>query len=88
MSARESWDPPGSRREAQVRGHGRDTYEIHVLVITCCGQEITCDRWTNTCDRCWTDYGSNGFALAPRSQWGAETGESLADIFGPGGDDD
>ncbi len=34
-----------------------------------------------TCDRCGADYNSSGQMLADRSQWGEETGESLADIL-------
>lgn len=83
MSRREAWDPPNARREAQTRGSGRDTFEVDIVVVRCCGTDVPCDRWTNTCDRCGTDYGTSGWPLAPRSQWGAETGESLADILGP-----
>lgn len=51
---------------------------------------IRCDRcrstiwltgFTNTCDRCGADYNQSGQLLAPRSQWGEETGESVADIL-------
>ncbi len=34
----------------------------------------------NTCD-CGRDYNAFGQILAPRSQWGEETGESLSDIL-------
>lgn len=47
----------------------------------CCGQKVYLDRFTNTCDNCGTDYNSAGQELAPREQWGEETGESLADIL-------
>ena len=33
------------------------------------------------CDRCGAEYNSGGQLLAPRSQWGEETGESAADYF-------
>lgn len=58
----------------------------HPAVIACdrCDQEVVLDSsWLNTC-RCGSDYDGNGSLLAPRSQWGEETGESLADILGPG----
>ena len=42
------------------------------------------DCMTNTCTRCGADYNGNGSQLAPREQWGEETGESYADIEGPG----
>lgn len=33
-----------------------------------------------SCDRCGREYNSGGQDLAPRSQWGEETGEHPADI--------
>jgi hypothetical protein len=35
---------------------------------------------TNTCE-CGRDYNWGGQLLAPRSQWGEETGETAADIL-------
>jgi hypothetical protein len=46
-----------------------------------CGAEVVLDGFTNTCDGCGADYNSAGQRLAPRSQWGEETGESLGDIL-------
>lgn len=46
-----------------------------------CGCEIELERFTNTCDGCQADYSSSGELLAPREQWGEETGESVADIL-------
>ncbi len=52
-------------------------------LITCaCGREVYCDGFTTTCD-CGADYNWNGQRLAPRSQWGEETGESYSDIVSP-----
>jgi hypothetical protein len=45
-----------------------------------CGREVTLDGFTCSCD-CGRDYNSAGQRLAPRSQWGEETGESLGDIL-------
>ena len=45
-----------------------------------CGREVELYGFTNTCD-CGADYNSSGQLLAPRDQWGEETGESLADIL-------
>lgn len=45
-----------------------------------CGDRIVLDGFTNTCT-CGRDYNSAGQELAPRSQWGCETGESLSDIL-------
>ena len=54
-----------------------------------CGRYVAIDpgAFTSSCD-CGTDYNWNGTLLAPRSQWGEETGESLADIMMPMSDDD
>lgn len=49
-----------------------------------CGRRVELDGFTNTCGGCETDYDSNGQQLAPRSQWGEETGETAADILGGG----
>lgn len=46
-----------------------------------CGETLECEAFTNTCEKCGTDYNWSGQALAPRSQWGEETGESLSDIM-------
>lgn len=46
-----------------------------------CGRHVSLSGFTNTCD-CGADYNSAGQLLADRSQWGEETGESLADILG------
>ena len=50
-------------------------------VILCCGHELLCMGFTNTCGSCGADYNMSGQELAPRSQWGEETGESVADIL-------
>lgn len=50
-------------------------------VVTCsCGRTVTCSSFTNTCD-CGADYNMSGSRLAPREQWGEETGETAADIL-------
>jgi hypothetical protein len=45
-----------------------------------CGAHVTLSGFTNTC-RCGADYNMSGQELADRSQWGEETGESVADIL-------
>ena len=45
-----------------------------------CGESVYLDGFTNTCDKCDADYNSSGQRLAPRCQWGEETGEHWADI--------
>ena len=51
-----------------------------------CGEEIVCSGFTNACD-CGADYNMSGTLLADRSQWGAETGESVSDILAADGPD-
>ena len=46
-----------------------------------CGAEVVLEDFTNTCDKCGADYNRSGQLLAPREQWGEETGESLSDIL-------
>lgn len=52
-----------------------------------CGREVllTDSRGGNDC-RCGRIYNSFGQELAPRSQWGEETGETYSDIIRPLGD--
>jgi len=57
-------------------------------IVNCCGIEIECSEFTNTCSVCGADYNWNGTRLAPREQWGEETGESIADIMRPMSDED
>lgn len=45
-----------------------------------CGAELECPNFTNTCE-CGADYNSAGQRLAPREQWGEETGETFQDIM-------
>ena len=49
--------------------------------VKCCGEWLDCDGFTNTCGSCGADYNMSGQRLAPRSQWGEETGESVEDIL-------
>lgn len=67
----------------QTGRYGMGVREVTVPVIRCgCGGKVVCEGFTNTCDRCGRDYNGSGQLLAPRSQWGEETGESLSDILG------
>lgn len=45
-----------------------------------CGRIVELDRFTCPCE-CGRDYNSSGQLLAPREQWGEETGECWADII-------
>lgn len=82
----------------QLRDTGRDSEGIshidmgmqertqryrHPAIGRCsCGAEITLQGFVCSCE-CGLEYNSCGQQLAPRSQWGEETGESVADIFCP-----
>lgn len=56
------------------------TYTIPAVGKCDCGREVVLDGFTCPCD-CGRDYNSSGQLLAPRSQWGEETGETAADIL-------
>lgn len=57
------------------------TYERRTKEIKCCGSWLRCDRFTVTCDSCGTDYNGSGQRLAPREQWGEETGEHWSECY-------
>lgn len=61
-----------------------DYTEPAVGACEACGSEVILDRFTNTCE-CGADYNGSGQLLAPRDQWGEETGESVGDILGVDG---
>jgi hypothetical protein len=63
----------------------RRTNVYIIVTCSCYGNDIVCDQFTNTCGNCEADYNMNGIQLAPRSQWGEETGETYSDIM-RGGD--
>jgi len=45
-----------------------------------CGEKIHLANFTNTCE-CGIDYNSSGQQLAPREQWGSETGEHWSECY-------
>lgn len=49
--------------------------------IICCGEELVCEGLTSTCRICGADYNWAGQLLAPRSEWGSETGETAEEIL-------
>lgn len=54
----------------------------HPRVGRCdCGEEVVLDQFTNTCYGCDADYNMSGQRLAPRSQWGEETGEPWYECY-------
>jgi len=59
----------------------RNFRTVNVKIGECvCGREVMLYSFTNACD-CGRDYNMSGQELAPRSQWGEETGESASDIL-------
>lgn len=70
----------GDYRESEViTWHNR--WREPAVGLCECGEEVYLDGFTNTCSGCGRDYNSAGQELAPREQWGEDTGESLADIL-------
>lgn len=59
----------------------RNFRPVQVKIGECevCKSEVALFSFTNSCD-CGADYNMSGQRLAPRSQWGEETGESYSDI--------
>jgi len=53
--------------------HG--SYREPAIGLCSCGAEVELEGFTNTCPGCGTDYNWGGQELAPREQWGEETGE-------------
>lgn len=74
----------GRWEERQLRPEGVESWENRIVQHAqgrChCGLTVELHGFTNTCE-CGTDYNMSGQELAPRSQWGEETGESVADIL-------
>ena len=67
----------------------KNSYQ-HPAVIECarCHSQVELDdAFLSTCGKCGADYNGSGQLLAPREQWGEETGESLADMLNGGLDD-
>ena len=63
-----------------------ESYTTPTLGKCDCGHILTLDAFTNTCRKCGSDYNSSGQSLAPRSQWGWDTGETLDEILAIGHD--
>ena len=49
-------------------------YREPAIGLCDCGSEVVLEGFTCPCD-CGADYNSSGQRLAPREQWGEETGE-------------
>lgn len=67
--------------EEDVLSRYGGTYPRRTVSIKCCGEWIECRAFTNTCSVCGADFNMSGQRLAPRSQWGEETGEHWTDCI-------
>lgn len=65
--------------DAVVETHTDTVYHYPVIACDDCGEHLMLTNgWLNTCE-CGADYNGGGQRLAPRSQWGEETGEHWSD---------
>ena len=65
-----------------IRDYKRTYRHRAVIKCRCCkGGEVSLANFTNTCGDCGADYNMSGQRLAPRSQWGEETGEHPNDCI-------
>lgn len=67
-------------READWVEDGYRRVKVPAIGRCDCGRNVVLANFTNTCD-CGRDYNWNGSLLAPREQWGEETGEHWSDIY-------
>lgn len=60
----------------------REGWTIHKIgIVKCdCGKEVEVSGFTTPCE-CGADYNFSGTRLAPRAQWGEETGEHWTDCY-------
>jgi hypothetical protein len=63
-----------------------NSYRRPAVGLCECGEEVVLDGFTCPCV-CGRDYNWAGQLLAPRSQWGEETGEHWTDCVGPFSED-
>jgi len=63
-----------------VRKHEHTYREPAIGQCNACRRPVVLEGFTNTCV-CSLDYNSAGQQLAPREQWGEETGETASDIL-------
>ena len=67
--------------EGRVERYDRSWIECAVGICDSCGSRVGLHGFTNSCTGCPAEYNMSGQRLAPRSQWGAETGETVAEIL-------
>jgi hypothetical protein len=69
----------GGTRTYKKREWG--VFEREYIEVEChCGAKVECHHFTNTC-KCGADYNWDGDLLAPRRQWGEETGEDWWECY-------
>ncbi len=71
-----------SKREYVENENGEGGYYVPAIGKCHCGEEVVLDGFICECD-CGADYNMSGQRLAPREQWGEDTGEHLSDILRP-----
>ncbi len=79
LGTRNLWECVLGLNETRFVGINRyETWDTEPAVIRCeCGEELALwNGMTNTCD-CGAEYNGSGQRLAPRHQWGWDTGESF-----------
>lgn len=64
--------------EGVVRREG--SYRVPAVGECPCGAHVELAHFTNTCE-CGRDYNGSGQELAPREQWGEETGEHWTECY-------
>lgn len=57
-----------------------NTWTQPAIGLCGCGGKVHLANFTNTC-ACGADYNSSGQRLAPREQWGEETGEHWTECY-------
>ena len=82
----EAWTTGDGEKASVLVGPGRiekrEDFYVTPAVGECnCGTEVTLSAFTNTCRGCGADYNWSDQRLAPRSQWGEETGEHWTDCY-------
>lgn len=73
------YQPHDSTRLRYASEAAYDDNERPVAIKCDCGSLLSWSPgYDETCDKCGTEYNSSGQMLAPRHQWGEETGEQFA----------
>ena len=62
-----------------IEEYTKSWFEPAIGECNVCGKDVSLSGFTNTCE-CGLDYNMSGQQLAPRDQWGEETGEIYYDL--------